>query len=143
MANTTFSGPVRSENGFESITKNGTTGAITTNSTYGTDATIGGTVFGSVQALTGAGAVNLTDLITEITAENTGDALTLADGSAGQVKIISYVAESAAGDTAILTPTTLAGGSTITFDSVGDAATLVYSTTSGWTIVGSNSVTVA
>lgn len=29
MANTTFSGPVRSENGFESITKNTSTGAIT------------------------------------------------------------------------------------------------------------------
>ena len=29
MANTTFSGPVRSENGFETIVKNATTGAIT------------------------------------------------------------------------------------------------------------------
>ena len=29
MANTTFSGPVRSENGFEVISKNATTGAIT------------------------------------------------------------------------------------------------------------------
>tara|TARA_R110002012_G_scaffold157419_1_gene318549 strand:+ start:473 stop:1093 length:621 start_codon:yes stop_codon:yes gene_type:complete len=29
MANTTFNGPVRSENGFETITKNATTGAIT------------------------------------------------------------------------------------------------------------------
>ncbi len=31
MANSTFNGPVRSENGFEQITKNSTTGAITTN----------------------------------------------------------------------------------------------------------------
>jgi hypothetical protein len=30
MANSTWSGPVRSENGFQSITKNATTGAITT-----------------------------------------------------------------------------------------------------------------
>ena len=30
MANTTFNGPVRSENGFEQISKNGTTGAVTT-----------------------------------------------------------------------------------------------------------------
>ena len=29
MANSTFSGPVRSENGFETISKNATTGAIT------------------------------------------------------------------------------------------------------------------
>jgi hypothetical protein len=137
MGNSTWSGPVRSENGFESITKNASTGVVTVGTSYSDIIT------GSVQALTGAGAVNLTDLITEITAENTGDALTLADGSAGQVKIISYVAESAAGDTAVLTPTTLAGGTTITFDSVGDAAILVYNTTAGWTIVGSNSVTVA
>ena len=34
MANTTFSGPVRSENGFEQITKNSTTGAITVEATY-------------------------------------------------------------------------------------------------------------
>lgn len=137
MANSTWSGPVRSENGFQSVSKNATTGAITVGTSYSNIVT------GSIQSLSGAGAVNLTDLITEISAENTGDALTLANGSAGQVKIISYVAESAAGDTAILTPTTLAGGTTITFDSVGDAAILVYNTTAGWTIVGSNSVTVA
>ena len=31
MANTTFNGPVRSEGGFEQITVEATTGAITTN----------------------------------------------------------------------------------------------------------------
>ena len=31
MANTTFSGPVRSENGFKDITKNATTGVVTEN----------------------------------------------------------------------------------------------------------------
>ena len=31
MANTTFTGPVRSENGFVDITKNASTGAVTTN----------------------------------------------------------------------------------------------------------------
>lgn len=35
MANTTFSGPVRSEDGFKAISKNATTGAITELSTYG------------------------------------------------------------------------------------------------------------
>ena len=34
MANTTFSGPVRSENGFQSVTKNATTGAVTVEATY-------------------------------------------------------------------------------------------------------------
>jgi len=31
MANTTFNGPVRSENGFKDIAKNASTGAVTTN----------------------------------------------------------------------------------------------------------------
>ena len=35
MANTAFNGAVRSENGFQDISKNGTTGAITTNFTLG------------------------------------------------------------------------------------------------------------
>jgi len=34
MANTTFSGPVRSENGFQTISKNATTGAVTVDATY-------------------------------------------------------------------------------------------------------------
>ena len=39
MANTTFSGPVRSEGGFQVITINASTGTVTTGSTYGTNAT--------------------------------------------------------------------------------------------------------
>ena len=35
MACTTFNGPVRSENGFQSITKSATTGAVTVNATFG------------------------------------------------------------------------------------------------------------
>ena len=44
MANTTFNGPVRSENGFEDISIAAVTGVETTNSTYGTNATIGGSI---------------------------------------------------------------------------------------------------
>lgn len=36
MANTTFTGPVRSQNGFQSITVNSTTGAETVDATFGT-----------------------------------------------------------------------------------------------------------
>ena len=35
MANTTFNGPVRSENGFKAVTKSTTTGAVTEITTYG------------------------------------------------------------------------------------------------------------
>lgn len=97
---------------------------------------------GSQQSLSGPGAVNLTDLITEVTTTGTGDALTLADGTAGQVKIITYVAEGAGADTAILTPTTLAGGTTITFNNLGEGVTLVYGT-GGWTAIGVNGAVIA
>lgn len=54
MANTTFSGPVRSENGFQSISVNATTGTVTTNATYGTSATVANlTASGSVVILSG------------------------------------------------------------------------------------------
>ena len=49
MGNSTFSGPVRSQDGFQSITTSASTGADTTNSTYGTNASVGGTL-----AVTGA-----------------------------------------------------------------------------------------
>ena len=35
MANTTFNGPVRSQNGFQSISINSTTGAVTVNASFG------------------------------------------------------------------------------------------------------------
>ena len=44
MGTTTYTGAVRSENGFSSISKNTTTGVITTNSTYGTNAVVSGTI---------------------------------------------------------------------------------------------------
>jgi len=37
MANTTFSGPVRSEGGFQTVTKNETTGAVTVDATFGAE----------------------------------------------------------------------------------------------------------
>lgn len=132
MANTTFSGAVRSENGFQSVTKNATTGAITVGTTYSDIIT------GSVQSLSGAGAVNITDLITEVTTTG-ADALTLANGASGQVKIITMIVD---GGDGTLTPTTLAGGTTITFNDVGDGVVLVYGT-AGWVVVGNNGATIA
>jgi hypothetical protein len=44
MGNTTFNGPVRSQNGFEDITVAASTGVETTNSTYGTNAVVSGTI---------------------------------------------------------------------------------------------------
>lgn len=99
-------------------------------------------VAGSVQSLSGAGAVNITSLTTAFTSTATGDALTLANGAAGQVKTIVYVAEAAGADTGVLTPTTPLGYSTITFTNVGDSVTLQYFT-QGWAVIGVRGATVA
>ena len=127
MASTTFSGPVTSTNGF--------IGAITGNVT----GNITGDVFSSIQLLSGAGAVNLTDMMTSLTTTGASQALTLANGIAGQIKIITHTVD---GGSAVLTPTTAIGFSTITFTAVGDAAMLIY-TAAGWAITGSRGVTIA
>ena len=133
MANTTFSGPVRSQNGFQTVSINSTTGAVTVTSSTG-DATVMGT-----QSLSGAGAVNVTTTFTALTTTGSAQALTLADGTAGQLKIITHVVD---GGSAVLTPTTKIGFSTITFTGVGESATLVY-TAAGWAIVALNGAVAA
>ena len=134
MANTTFSGPVRSENGFEQVTKNATTGAFTTSATYNA------TITGGVQSLSGAGAVDLTNLVTELTTTG-ANALTLADGTtSGQVKIINMIVD---GGDGTLTPVTFANGTTITFDAVAESATLVWNSTIGWVATSVQGATIA
>jgi len=133
MANTTFSGPVRSENGFDMITKNATTGAVTTNASYDKGIT------GGVQSLSGAGAVDIVNLVTEVTTTG-ADALTLADGTVGQIKIITMIVD---GGNGTLTPTTFANGTTITFDAVNETVCLLFANTIGWVVVSNSGATVA
>ncbi len=96
--------------------------------------TFSGPIVGGAQALSGAGAVNITQLTTKFTSTATGNALTLADGVEGQIKVIVYVAEAAGADTGILTPTNLGAGTTITFNAVGDACILQYLGTDWWAV---------
>jgi hypothetical protein len=133
MANTTFNGPVRSENGFQSISVNSTTGAVTVNSSFAKDVVL------SRQSLSGAGAVDIVNAFTSLTTTGASQALTLADGSVGEVKVIVHTVD---GGSAVLTPTTKIGFSTITFTAVGDSAMLIY-TSAGWAVVGSKGVTIA
>jgi hypothetical protein len=104
--------------------------------------TFAGAVVGSVQALSGPGAVNVTTLTTAFTSTGTGDALTLADGVAGQLKVIVYVAETAGADTGVLTPANFGNGTTITFNAVGESVLLQFLGTDWW-IVSNNGATVA
>lgn len=104
--------------------------------------TFDGAVVGSVQSLSGAGAVNITTVTTAFTSTATGNALTLADGVAGQLKAIVYVAEAAGADTGILTPANFGNGTTITFNTVGDSVLLQFLGTDWW-VVSLNGAVVA
>jgi len=93
-------------------------------------------VYSEIKTSSGAGAVSILGGVHEVTTTGTGDALTLDNGNAGQRLCIVYVAEGNGADTAIITPTTLAGGSTITLNALGDSCDLVYSSTGGWYVLG-------
>ena len=104
MANTTFNGPVRSENGFSDITKNSTTGAVTstmTLSTYETTITVAdGATTGKESAIgipdnfipmgvtiavttAAANAVNLQDIGTDADTDGFVDGISAAVNSTG------------------------------------------------------------
>ena len=104
MANTTFKGPVRSENGFQDITKNATTGAVTSTmslqtyeatitvangATTGKEADIGIPVnfipMGVTIAVTtaAANAVNLQDIGTDADTDGYVDGISVAVNSVG------------------------------------------------------------
>ena len=128
MASTTFSGPVTSTNGFIGAVTGNITGNITGNVT----GNVTGDIFASTQSLSGAGAVNVTDMFTSLTTSGAAQALTLANGTVGQIKVISHVVDAGS---AVLTPTTKIGFTTVTFTNVGDSVTLIY-TSAGWAIIG-------
>ena len=80
-------------------------------------------------------ALDLTKTIHDIDADAGGDIFTLADGTLGQEMIC--VMKSATG-TATIAPSTLMGGTSVTFNAAGDTVTFVY-TSNGWAITGGNS----
>ena len=92
----------------------------------------------SVQAMTAAGAVNLTTDLTTI-ATSGAIALTLADGTANQRKVITMITD---GGDAVLTPAHLQGGTTLTFNDVGDTVSLVFAGTK-WAIISNSGATLA
>lgn len=118
-----------------------TSGVVTAAGFVGplTGSVSGGTIIGSTQALSGAGAVNVTSLVTKVTSTG-ANALTLADGVDGQIKIIVMVVD---GGDATLTPTTKTGFSTITFNDIGDGVNLVFTSSTGWICTGNNGATLA
>ena len=94
---------------------------------------------GTPQALTGAGAANITAPITNCTSSGAAQVVSLADGAQGQVKICSHTADG--GDVRI-TPTNLDGGSYVALDAVGDTVVLLFND-GAWQIIGGHGYTVA
>ena len=132
MANTTFSGPVISQNGF--------IGDFTGNVTGNVTGVLTGRVVGTVTTRAGAGAVPITAGTVQISTTGSAAALTLANGVNGQ--LLTLVMTVDGGGDATLTPTTDTGFSTIVFDAVGDTVTLQYFTTLGWMVVANSGATI-
>lgn len=100
---------------------------------------LAGFLAGSIQSLSGAGAVNLTTWTTAFTSTGAGNALTLADGAVGQIKYIVHVADGGSG---VLTPTNLFNGTTITFTNLGDSCVLQFIGTE-WHVISLNGAALA
>lgn len=97
-------------------------------------------VTNNITAGTG-GAISVTNYFTTINTDAGGDAFTLANGTQiGQLKLIRLVADG--GGDGVVTPTSLSGGTTITFNDAGDEAELLWNGTA-WVVIKNLGVTVA
>jgi len=83
-----------------------------------------------------ATAINVTTAVTEINATSATHSGALADGADGQVKMILNTSTS--GTNAItITPTNLAGYTTITLNAPGESAVCIFKN-SNWYVIGGN-----
>jgi hypothetical protein len=91
------------------------------------------------QTLTGPGAIGITTFTTYLVTDANPNAMTLAAGTEGLFKFIRMKTD--AGD-AVVTVTNLEGGTTLTFDAVGDSVLLFYRDAK-WNILSNNGVALA
>jgi len=88
-----------------------------------------------------ATAINVTTAVTEIDATSATHSGALADGVAGQIKMILNTSTS--GTNAItITPDNLAGGSTITLNAPGESVVCIFKN-SNWYVIGGNGYVIA
>lgn len=122
MSQTNFSGVVCSENGF------GIGNAASCVEVISED----GLIIGSDASYVADGAIALTDSIVLLDGTSATVAATLADGTEGQTMMITAINV----DNAVtVVPANLTDGTTITFDTVNDAVTLVF-VSAAWKIFG-------
>lgn len=95
-------------------------------------------IFAGTESIAAGGtstALSLTKTVHLIDADAGGDTFTLADGTAGQIMTIAMLSSTG---TATITPTNLAGGTSVTFNAAGDTVVLQFIGTK-WYILGGNS----
>ena len=94
----------------------------------------------AVQALTADGSTalvaNVTTAISTINATSTTGAVSLADGSDGQIKTFINVSTSGTNNV-VITPANLRGYTNITLNAPGETVTLLFKVSS-WNIIGGN-----
>ncbi len=92
----------------------------------------------NVQNISGPGVISLTETATLLTTTGT-NAYTLADGTEGQLKIISMKVD---GGNATVTPDNFVNGTQIVFNDVEDTITLLYQST-GWVVLAQQNTAVS
>ena len=98
---------------------------------------------GAIQNITAGtgGAINVTSYFTTLNTDAGGDAYTLANGTvSGQLKKI-YLLVDGGGD-AVITPTSLSGGTTITMNDANDYVVLIWNGTA-WVVIENIGSTIA
>jgi hypothetical protein len=88
---------------------------------------------GTPQTLSSPGLISLTTPITHLSADATGGALQLPQGTNGQVKILMLV--STAGGSYTINNANVAASGNVRFDNSGDTAQLLY-TNNKWYVIG-------
>jgi len=111
-----------------------TTNPVYTLDITGDTAVSGNVILSPIAQTATTAAVSITTATTALTTTAPAQSITLANGVAGQIKTITHVATSGSGS-AVLTPATKTGYTTITFTNVGDTVKLQYYATIGWVIV--------
>lgn len=88
-----------------------------------------------------ATAIDVTSAVTEVNATSATHAGALADGTAGQIKMILNTSTSGTNNV-VITPANLAGGTTITLNAPGESAVCIFKA-SKWYVIGGHNPTVA
>jgi len=86
-----------------------------------------------------ATAIDVTSAVTEVNATSATHAGELADGTAGQIKMILNTSTSGTNNV-VITPDNLAGGTTITLDAPGESVVCIFKASKWYVIGGTNTV---